>query len=91
MPTIELPDFWLLVNPEGVADGSMIAVRRDGSICAATAEDAWATFTPRKRDREKEAREGWRMVGVDQAGFQRYFVEREPVPESQFSETGAGA
>jgi len=89
MPTIELPDFWLLVNPEGVADGSMIAVRRDGSICAATAEAAWADFTPRKRDREKEAREGWRMVGVDRAGFQRYFVERQPVPDSDVLGSGA--
>lgn len=81
MPTITLPDFWIMFTPEGKADGSMIAVRNDGSICCATAEDAWAQFTPRKRDREREARQGWQVLGIAQADWQDYWSgRRKPEP-----------
>lgn len=80
MPTITLPDFWLLVDPNGVADGSLIVVRSSGEVAYANPEQAWAQFTPRKRDREKEQREGWRIVGVSREDWEGYFVHRIPVP-----------
>lgn len=75
MPTIELPDRWVLFTPEGKADGSYVAVRADGSIACATAEDAWKIFTPRARDRAREAKQGWRIVGVSASEIRAYFEE----------------
>ncbi|MBC7594555.1 MAG: hypothetical protein H7288_11560 [Kineosporiaceae bacterium] len=62
--TITLPKFWLLMAPCGCADGSMVSVRIDGTICAGSAEDAWKKFTPNKRSRDKEARAGWVCRGI---------------------------
>lgn len=88
MPLVEIPTFWLLIDPEGVADGSIYGARADGSIRCATAADAWRTFTPRKRDRDKEQRKGWRIIPAEHDDFQRYFIEKEPVPsESVPTET----
>lgn len=61
MVTVTLPDAWLLVAPCGCIDGIRHAVI-NGEIICATAEDAWASFTPRKRDRDREAREGYTLV-----------------------------
>lgn len=70
--TISLPSHWWMVRPCGCIDGSMISVRNDGTIVAADAEQAWAKFTPIKRSRDKEAREGWVVRGVTPDEFARF-------------------
>ena len=87
MPTIELPDFWLLVNPDRVAVASIVSVRLDNTVHAVDADAAWKQFTPKGRDRKKEARDGWRVIGVDHAGFDRHMVAREPVPSDDAEAT----
>lgn len=64
MKTITLPSHWFLVTPCGCIDGSLVSVRMDGTLCAASAEQAWQTFTPNKRARDKEARLGWTVRGA---------------------------
>ena len=46
--------FWVRYAPNGCAVGSLL-----GGL-AATPEQAHAEFTPRKRDREREVRQGYR-------------------------------
>lgn len=58
MPTVTLPDRWVLVMPCGCIDGVCLAVLGD-EILAPTAEAAWVKFTPLRRNRERERREGW--------------------------------
>jgi hypothetical protein len=80
--TVELPDFWVMFDPEGYADGSLHATF-NGQIRRATAEDAWKDFTPLKRTRDKERREGWRVVGVEQADWQDYWDRKRKLePEA---------
>lgn len=61
---LTLPKFWLLVMPCGCIDGSMVSVSMNWSIFAATADDAWKKFTPTKRARDREARDGWTCRGI---------------------------
>lgn len=86
--TVTLPDFWMLFDPEGKADGSLHATFR-GEVRRATAEDAWKDFTPNKRVRESERKQGWRVVGVERADFDAYWSgDRKLAPEPSDSETG---
>ena len=64
--TIELPDLWLLIAPCGCIDGYMRAVSpgRDPYL---TAESAWRQFEPRKRARDKAAKNGYVCRGGDYA------------------------
>jgi hypothetical protein len=77
--TVTLPDYWVLFTPEGKADESLHAVL-GGRIRRATAEDAWKVFTPLKRDRDREQRQGWRVVGVDRADWLEYWEGRKTLP-----------
>jgi hypothetical protein len=70
--TITLPKFWLLFAPCGCADGSLVSVRINGTICAASAEDAWQKFTPNKRTRDKDARNGWVCRGITDEELPRF-------------------
>lgn len=58
MPTIEVPEFWFLVTPSGDIDGSIHGVSPGGRV-RATPEQAHEFFTPNKRSRAKEVRDGW--------------------------------
>lgn len=64
---VEIPSHWLLVAPCGCVDGSLLGVRRDGRIYRATAEEAWKTFEPVARRRERDKRRGWtvRPIAAD--------------------------
>lgn len=53
---LTVPKFWALVAPCGCVDGLM-----RGSSRHTTAEATWKTFTPLKRDRERERRGGWQV------------------------------
>ncbi|WP_030149505.1 hypothetical protein [Mycetocola saprophilus] len=79
--TLVVPDFWMLFDPDGKADGSTRAVVQ-GEIRHATAESAHAMFTPNKRTRERETRQGWRVIGVEQADWNDYWTGvKKPGPE----------
>lgn len=60
--TLELPDLWLIVAPDGTLDGFIKSVLSNGKVLV-TAEQAHAFVTPRKRDRDKELRDGWTVRG----------------------------
>ena len=60
MPTIEIPEAWLLFDPDGAIDGMIRSTNERGDI-RATAEQAWAKLTPNKRTRDAEQRKGWTM------------------------------
>lgn len=60
MPTITLPDAWALVAPCGCTDGLTVAVVGD-RILRPDAESAWKMFTPLKRDRDREVKQGYRI------------------------------
>jgi hypothetical protein len=80
--TVELPDFWVMFDPDGYADGSLHATF-NGEIRRATAEDAWKDFTPNARSRAREKREGWRVVGVEQADWSDYWSRKRKLePEA---------
>lgn len=49
-----IPKAWVLVMPCGCVDGILV-----GSERHPTAEAAWSTFTPLKRNRDREAAKGW--------------------------------
>jgi hypothetical protein len=59
MPTIDVPDHWFLITPDGEVDGSIHGISPGGRNVRATAEQAHAFFTPLKRSRDKEIRDGW--------------------------------
>ncbi|MGY4859533.1 hypothetical protein [Cryobacterium sp. AP23] len=67
-----VPKFWLLISPCGCVDGSLVSVRIDGTICAASAEDAWKKFTPNKRARDTEARQGVTCRGITDEEMPRF-------------------
>lgn len=73
MAMVEIPDYWILFDPDGNADGSFHGVMQ-GKILRATAEDAWKDATPLKRDRDREKRQGWHMVGVNRPEWEAYFI-----------------
>lgn len=52
--------FWIRINPQGCVTGSAL-----GEYIGPLAEDAHKEFTPKVRDRRREAVEGWRheLVG----------------------------
>ena len=56
--------FWIRIHPSGCVVGS---VRED--YVGPLAEDAHKEFTPRVKDRRREAAEGYRHELVDRAGF----------------------
>jgi len=60
MPTITLPDAWALVAPCGCTDGLCTAVV-NGRITHPDEADAWKLFTPLKKDRDKEAKQGYKI------------------------------
>lgn len=62
--TVTLPDFWLLIAPCGCIDG-MRRTTFEGRVITATAQEAWEKFTPRKRDRDKELRDGFTCRGSE--------------------------
>ena len=68
MPTITLPDAWALVAPCGCTDGICLAAIGQ-KILRADAEAAWKMFTPLKRDRDREEKQGYRIE-------ERYGVQR---------------
>ena len=55
--------FWIRINPQGCVEGSAL-----GEYVGPLAEDAHKQFTPRVRDRRREAAEGYRheLVGHDE-------------------------
>lgn len=55
--------FWIRINPQGCVEGSAL-----GEYVGPLAEDAHKEFTPRVRDRRREAAEGYRheLVGHDE-------------------------
>lgn len=65
MPDIHLPEVWVLIAPCGCVDGVTLAVY-NGHVRLATAEAAWARFTPLKRDRDREAKQGFRIEGREE-------------------------
>lgn len=85
MPTVELPDFWVLFNPEGKAHASVLAVSNDGKINAATAESAWQQIHTLRRMRERLARNGWRMLPVNQADWSDFWFGRRKHPDFEES------
>jgi len=62
------PRRWVLVDPSGRIEG-LRSFRRSCS----TAEEAHCKFTPRKRDRDKEIREGY-TVRAEEAGDQAAYA-----------------
>lgn len=82
MPTIELPDFWVLFNENGRAVSSTTAVLGSGEIYHATAQSAWEDIEPIKRNRERDARKGYQMLGINRADWKQYWdgeLKPEPV------------
>lgn len=79
MPTVTLPNWWVLVMPCGCIDGIRRAVI-DGKIVTATADEAWAKFTPLKRDRARELREGWKCRAGTDADLQAYAASTSHLP-----------
>lgn len=60
MPTVEIPSAWLLVYPCGKhVDGWYAGVRPDGSIAAATADQAWDKLASSVSERRALTRDGW--------------------------------
>jgi hypothetical protein len=60
MPTVEIPTAWLLVCPtKQHVDGWYSGVRADGSIAAATAEQAWKKLAQNAKERRELERDGW--------------------------------
>jgi hypothetical protein len=57
--TVTIPTHWFLVKPCGCIDGSAV-----GGVRYPTAEAAHALLTPRKRDRDREAKQGWTVRGA---------------------------
>lgn len=55
-------DRWLLINPTGVIDGVL------ASHCAQSETEAFEEFYPRKADRLRAAREGYRIERDDEHG-----------------------
>lgn len=55
--------FWIRIAPDGCVHGSAL-----GEYVGPLAEDAHKQFTPRVKDRRREAAEGWRheLVGHDE-------------------------
>ena len=55
--------FWIRIAPDGCVHGSAL-----GEYVGTLAEDAHKEFTPRVKDRRREAAEGWRheLVGHDE-------------------------
>lgn len=55
--------FWIRINPQGCVEGSAL-----GEYIGPLVDDAHKQFTPRVRDRRREAAEGYRheLVGHDE-------------------------
>jgi hypothetical protein len=55
--------FWIRINPQGCVEGSAL-----GEYVGPLVEDAHKQFTPRVRDRRREASEGYRheLIGHDE-------------------------
>ena len=90
MKTIELPDLWVMFTPEGKADGWMIS-SREGIVVNATAEAAWQMMTPSKRERDRDIKKGWRVIGVDLSEFPAYWHHTkllEPASKEPTAEGG---
>jgi hypothetical protein len=58
--------FWIRINPQGCVTGSAL-----GEYVGALAEDAHKEFTPKVRDRRREAAEGWRHELVGHAEWKQ--------------------
>lgn len=81
MPTVHLPDFWVLFDADRKPCGSLIAVRQNGDIHCSSAEQAWAEFEPRARDRQKRQRDGWKVIPVEHEDCDDYWHQRRRPPE----------
>ncbi|MBT1542457.1 hypothetical protein KK103_11845 [Curtobacterium flaccumfaciens pv. flaccumfaciens] len=64
--TVTVPSHWLLVMPCGCIDGSALSTTF-GEIVRPTAESAHKMLTPRKRDRDREIKQGWTVRGATRA------------------------
>ncbi|WP_159599133.1 hypothetical protein [Agromyces humi] len=75
MPTtIEIPDFWVLFDENGVAKGSMYGL--SSFSVYPTAESAWKDMAgDTKRERDKRERAGWYVAPVDQDEWAGYYLE----------------
>ena len=62
--TVTFPDLWLLIAPCGCIDGFMRSVN-SGTVNTPTAHAAWVKFTPLKRDRTREVKQGYVCRGGD--------------------------
>jgi hypothetical protein len=58
--------FWIRINPQGCVEGSAL-----GDYVGPLAEDAHKEFTPRVRDRRREAAEGYRHELVAHAEWKQ--------------------
>lgn len=79
MPTIEVPDYWFLITPEGTVDGSIHGVSPGGRV-RATPEQAHEFFTPLKRSREKEVRDGWTVRAATREEMIAQFAPNRAAP-----------
>lgn len=64
--TVTLPTHWFLVKPCGCIDGSAT-----GGTDRPTAESAHKLLTPRKRDRDREIKQGWTVRGATREELDR--------------------
>jgi hypothetical protein len=64
---------WIRIDPTGCVDGSVLPVC--GTDIVGSPQDAHTHFTPRARDRDREARQGWRHELVS---HDRWKAEAEP-------------
>jgi hypothetical protein len=74
MPTVEIPDFWMLFTPEGKATASSLAFTYDGEIRVASECAAWEDMFPVARERNRKQREGWRVIGVAQPDWMDFWT-----------------
>lgn len=58
--------FWIRINPSGCVEGSAL-----GEYVGPLAEDAHKEFTPRVKDRRREAKEGYRHELIGYAEWKR--------------------
>jgi len=73
MITVTLPDVWLLVAPCGCIDGIRKSVI-NGEVITATANAAWAKFTPMKRERAREEKAGYQCIAGTVEDWERSSV-----------------
>ncbi|MEU5477525.1 hypothetical protein [Streptomyces mirabilis] len=75
--------FWIRINPQGCVEGSAL-----GDYVGSLVEDAHKQFTPRVRDRRREAAEGYRHELVGHAEWKQ---RAEPCLRGQCQHQKAGA